>query len=165
MKLYLVRHGSALDEAVDPARPLSPKGEKQARITGRFLHDLGTVPEEIWVSEKLRARRTAAIIAKELGLKSAPEPHGGLAPMDPVEELCDELQDRDGDLLIVGHAPFLPRLAALLLDGPETGFFFDTGGVACLERMEPGNWLLTLLISPSELKRNKRGIIKRVNRQ
>lgn len=153
MNLYLVRHANALDEAIDPARPLSPKGEKQARVTGRFLHYLGADPKEIWASDKLRASQTAAIIAKELKLAKGPERHVGLGPMDPVKGLYDELQHHHGDLLIVGHAPFLPRLASLLLDSMEIGFHFDTGGVARLERQEPENWVLTLLVSPSELNK------------
>lgn len=157
MKLYLVRHASAVDEAIDPARPLSPKGEKQARATGKFLRYLGATPNAVWSSEKLRARQTAAIIAKELKLSGKPEEHAGLGPMDPVKDLYDELQHHDGDLIVVGHAPFLPRLAAVLLDSLEIGFHLDTGGVARLERQEPENWVLTLLVSPSELKRKKQG--------
>ena len=153
MKLYLVRHASAVDEIIDPARPLSPKGKKQARATGRFLRYLGAAPDEVWCSEKLRAEETARAIVKALKMDTGPVARKGLAPTDPVNEFYEELQRRQGELVIVGHAPFLPRLAALLLDTLEIGFHFDTGGVARLERMEPENWVLTLLVSPSELKR------------
>ncbi len=153
MKLYLVRHASALDEIIDPARPLSPKGKKQARATGRFLRYLGANPGEVWCSEKLRAEQTARAILKALKRDEGPLIRKGLAPTDPVKDLYEELQHRDGELVIVGHAPFLPRLAALLLDTLEIGFHFDTGGVARIERMEPENWVLTLLVSPSELKK------------
>jgi len=37
MKVYLVQHGQSVSEDVDPARPLSEKGQKDMEKVARFL--------------------------------------------------------------------------------------------------------------------------------
>ena len=67
MELYLLRHAHAGDPAdwdgPDDARPLSEKGERQADRLGRYLARLGFAPDAIITSPKVRAARTAEIVA------------------------------------------------------------------------------------------------------
>ena len=153
MRLYLVRHGEALDEAVDPERPLSQRGVQEVALTGHFLKEIGAKPRVVICSEKLRARQTAERLLQEMGQKEKIEQRKGLAPKDNPEPFAEELGLFSSDLLIAGHSPFLPRLAAQLLCGkadPEI-FTLPPGGLLCLEREGRGSWRLALSISPSDL--------------
>lgn len=153
MRLYLVRHGEALEEAVNPDRPLSQRGIQEVALTGHFLKETGAKPNIVLCSDKLRARQTAERLLQEMGEKGKIEQRKGLAPKDNPEPLVEELGLFSSDLLVTGHSPFLPKLAALLLCGkadPET-FSLQPGGLLRLEREGRGNWRLTLSISPSDL--------------
>ena len=51
--------------------------------------------------------------------------------------------------MLVGHLPFMSRLASLLLAGePEAGVVrFQTSGIVCLSR-EQGEWSLSWAVTP-----------------
>jgi len=55
--------------------------------------------------------------------------------------------------MIVGHLPFLGRLAALLLTGNADNdvVAFQFGCVVCLKREGPGKWKLEWMIVPKLL--------------
>ena len=59
--LYLLRHGTAVDEAEDPARPLSAAGEAEVDATIARIQDPPTGP--VYHSAKLRAKQTAQRVA------------------------------------------------------------------------------------------------------
>jgi phosphohistidine phosphatase SixA len=71
IQLHLLRHAHAGDpegwSGPDAARPLSAKGEQQAERLGRFLADVGFKPDAIITSPKVRAARTAQIVAAAIG--------------------------------------------------------------------------------------------------
>lgn len=113
MLVYLVRHGEAVPENVDPARPLSAKGQAEATDTALMLAAEGAKIDEIWHSTKLRAQETAEIIARTLGVKKVIG-QKGLKPDDPATPLAALLRQTDKTILIAGHLPFLPKLANLL---------------------------------------------------
>jgi phosphohistidine phosphatase len=73
VQLYLLRHAHAGDpvgwRGPDAARPLSPKGEQQSERLARFLADVRFKPDAIITSPKVRAARTAEIVAKALGVE------------------------------------------------------------------------------------------------
>ncbi len=119
MNIFLVRHGDALSAEVDPERPLSGLGRKQAEKAGNILLDLGARPERIIHSPKLRAKETAGIISEILGTGCALEETPGLLPNDPPSPIAGELEKIGLDTMIVGHLPFLGRLLSLLLAGAE----------------------------------------------
>jgi len=153
MILYLVRHGEAVDETVNPERPLSARGIQEVSLTGHFLKSLNAQPRSFFCSEKLRARQTAERLLEEMGLSAKIEQRKGLAPKDDPEPLAEELAQMSKDLLIAGHSPFLPRLASLLLSGQldAESFPIAAGGILRLEREGRGAWRLSLSISPAEL--------------
>lgn len=70
VQLHLLRHAHAGDpmgwSGSDAARPLSPKGEQQAERLAQFLARVGFRPDAIITSPKLRAARTAEIVANAL---------------------------------------------------------------------------------------------------
>ena len=71
LQLYLLRHADAGDPAAwhgdDADRPLSEKGELQAERLGGFLAGIGFRADVLISSPKIRARRTAEIVAEAIG--------------------------------------------------------------------------------------------------
>jgi len=71
MLIHLIRHAhagsrSAWDKA-DHKRPLSPRGEGQAKAIGAALADAGI--DELWTSPSLRCRQTLIPLAEATGLE------------------------------------------------------------------------------------------------
>ena len=127
MLIYLVRHGEAVAEEVDPARPLTEKGRAEVEATAHELKAEGARIDEIWHSTKLRAKQTAEIIARVLNVSKVIE-KDGLKPNDPVAPIAKLLRQSSKTILIAGHLPFIPKLASLLQ--PELGKMeLKTGGV------------------------------------
>lgn len=113
MIVYLVRHGEAVAEEIDPARPLTEKGREEVEATARELRDEGARVEEIWHSGKLRAKQTAEIIAQVLNVSKVIE-KAGLNPNDNVTPIASLIRHSNKSILIAGHLPFIPKLASLL---------------------------------------------------
>ena len=153
MKLYLVQHGEATSKDVDPKRPLTQRGIQDVTKTANFLNKSGAGIDIIWHSEKTRAIETAKIIAKELSPRECVQQKEGLAPNDPAKKIFDKILSAEKDLMIVGHLPFLQKLASLALFNSESpGIIgFRQGGVVCLERKETGAWELIIAIPPDLL--------------
>ena len=150
MKLLLVQHGEAVEDTVDPARPLSPAGERDVRALAAACSRFAVQVGEIVHSGKLRARQTAEILGEALSLPVRAS--AGLDPLDPVRPLARECGEWTEDRAIVGHLPFLGRLATLLLAGREDppAVAFQRGGMVCLERREPGEWCLLWTCFPRQ---------------
>jgi phosphohistidine phosphatase len=154
MKLYLIQHGEATSEQENPSRPLTGKGAEDVKKTASFLAKIGPGPISIRHSGKLRARQTAQILADSLGPDCELREAENLSPNDPVKDLADELKQITMDLMIVGHLPFLGKLASALLSGSESKnpVAFRQGGVVCLLRTEEQTWQVAWMIVPEILK-------------
>jgi phosphohistidine phosphatase len=72
-ELFILRHAHAGDpltwQGRDEDRPLSEKGERQADRLGTFLASVRFAPGLFITSPKVRAARTAEIVAGHLGTK------------------------------------------------------------------------------------------------
>ena len=148
MLLYLVRHGKAESGADDAARKLSAKGRETVKRVAIRLADAGVRVQRIEHSGLVRAEETAGILAEALGGSPAAAP--GLGPSDEVAAVAKRLGERgDESLMLVGHLPFMERLAAFLLsdDADAELVHFRTGAVACLSD-EAGHWILEWFLSP-----------------
>ena len=154
MRLYLIQHGEAASEDVNPSRPLTPKGSQEVKKIASFLTqmDLGSI--SIRHSGKLRARQTGEIIAASLGPVCRVQQVENLSPNDPVQNLTEEVGKMNADLMIVGHLPLLGKLASGLLTGSESKnpVAFRQGGVVCLRRNEDQTWQVTWMVTPGILK-------------
>jgi phosphohistidine phosphatase len=75
----------------------------------------------------------------------------GLDPLDPVRSFADGCASMRSTV-VVGHQPFLERLAALLLAGREEPpvLAFQRGGMACLERKD-GAWCILWTAYPDQV--------------
>jgi len=154
MRLYLIQHGEAVPEDVNPSRPLTPKGSQDIKKIASFLAQMNLGSISIRHSGRLRARQTAEIIAASLEPGCRLQEAGNLSPHDPTRNLIEEIGNMRTDLMIVGHLPFLGRLASTLLTGSESKnpVAFRQGGVVCLQRNEDQTWQVAWMVTPAILK-------------
>lgn len=119
MELYLVRHAESKTNAEDPERGLAYIGFANVRKTAGFVKKLEISVETIYHSGKLRAKQTAYELA--VGVKSVTglKQRKGIAPMDDISSMKDEIEGSDKNLLVVGHLPFMVKLTSALLCGNE----------------------------------------------
>lgn len=153
MRIYLAQHGLAEPKEIDPERPLSEQGHEDVRRLAAFLEGAGIRVEQALHSGKARAEQTAALLAQVLLVGGRAQGRPGLAPNDPVEPLASEIESWSADTLLVGHLPFLGRLASLLLawDADRPTLAFQPGSMACLEREQDGHWALVWMLRPELL--------------
>jgi phosphohistidine phosphatase len=148
MHLFLLQHGEALAESVDPQRALSERGRIDVERLTEFVARAGVSVQRVCESGKLRARQTAEIAAARLASRVTIETMPGLSPNDPVEPWIDIVDGSATNVLIVGHQPFLGRFAARLLAPGASAFLaFSPGSLACLER-ESAAWMLAWMLRP-----------------
>ncbi len=150
MRLYLLQHGDAVPESMSPDRPLSEKGRLDMRRLAKFLGWSAVRVAKVFHSGKTRARQSAEIIASEITERVAPEAMAGLHPNDPVGPVAEQVDAWHQDTLLVGHMPFLGRLAAQLVCGDQQIPLaaFQPGSMACLERGDSGQWSLAWMLRP-----------------
>lgn len=153
MKVYLVQHGEPVSKDVDPDRPLSDKGRQDVEKVGTFLKGANVKVAGILQSGKTRAAQTAEILNGKLSAERGVVEKENIGPTDSVDPVRDELMETQEDVMIVGHLPFLAKLATALMGGAEqqNAVGFRQGGVVCLEKGEAGNWQLGWMIIPELL--------------
>ncbi len=90
---------------------------------------------------------------------AAPVERGGLGPDDAPDAFRAEIEHSAQDLMIVGHLPFVARMASLLLAGWTEGVVVDfpAGGVVCLELGGAGTprgprWAVRWAVGPGLLR-------------
>jgi phosphohistidine phosphatase len=153
MKLYLVQHAKAASEQEDPQRSLTEAGRKELQKAAAFAGRLDLSVERIWHSGKIRAAQTAEILAEAVTLKDGSVAREALGPNDDVTPVARKLGAAEKDVMIVGHLPFLSRLASLLLTGSESGdtVTFRNAGIVCVERGADGRWHICWVVTPEVL--------------
>lgn len=153
MRIYLVQHGQSKPKDADPDRHLTEKGWNDVKKISAFLKQFSLSVETIWHSGKTRAAQTADILASGLAVNQAIVPHDGLAPNDAIAPVKKELSEADKDLMIVGHLPFLSKLASVLVASSDSAnvVTFQQGGIVCLERDEVLRWSVRWMVIPELL--------------
>ena len=149
MALYLVQHGKSLPKEIDPDPGLSPEGIAETERTARLAANLGLKIGGILRSGKTRAKETAEILAAALqppgGIRESP----GLNPLDDVSPWSSPRPDEN--LMLVGHLPFMERLAALLLTGSQEKpvIAFQNSGIVCMDLdARKDNWVIRWALVP-----------------
>jgi phosphohistidine phosphatase len=151
MKLYLIQHGEAKPEAEDPERSLTARGEDEVHRVSKAAAPLKIQPSRVYHSGKQRAKQTAEILASGLNIPgSQVEAVQGLNPNDDIRFWADRISKETEDLMLVGHLPFLEKLASLLICGKETArvVLFRYGAIVCLEQKEDKGWALRWILTP-----------------
>ena len=129
VRLFIVRHTEAAAGEPDDLRPLTKAGREQARRIGQGLAGEGVRPDAVLSSPLLRARETAAEIAKAVGAEA--EADERLAPGAEPDDVRAVATGRGETVVVVGHQPDCGRAAAALSGGPEPAF--PPGGVVAVE--------------------------------
>jgi phosphohistidine phosphatase len=129
VRLYIVRHAKAADGEPDEARPLTGAGRETARALGERLAAEGVRPDAVVTSPLLRARETAAEVARPFGVE--PEADERLSPGAEPDDIRAAASGRGETVVVVGHQPDCGRAAATFGDGKEPPF--PPGGVAVVE--------------------------------
>ncbi len=143
--IWLLRHGEATDHAADDAaRPLTAKGERQARAAGAALAALDAGISACLTSPKVRALDTARLACEPLGIE--PEISEALrgGDFDPAEVAAGR-----GTVLLVGHEPDLSR-ALQLATGARAEL--KKGGLAAIS-----DSTLAALLRPAQTRLIARG--------
>ncbi|MHC4737453.1 MAG: phosphohistidine phosphatase SixA [Planctomycetota bacterium] len=153
MKLYLVQHAKAASKQADRERGLTEGGRREVQKISEFVKPLNICVDYLWDSGKKRSVQTAEILAEVVKINETHTTREGLEPNDDVTLLKDELASIQRDVMIVGHLPFLSKLASLLLSGCESS---DTvalrqGGIVCLNCSEPDQWQIDWMVTPELL--------------
>ncbi len=102
-------------------------------------------------SGKLRAKQTAEILVAQLNPDSTVQVKGGIGPNDPVEPVAKDISAQDADMMIVGHLPFMGKLAARLVagDADHAVVSFVPGTVACIESVDEGEFSVAWMVRPN----------------
>ena len=154
MRIYLMQHGRPVSKEEDPDRPLSDQGRGDVERMAELLEKGGVRIEEFLHSGKTRARQTAEIMSTRLNPGVTPMEKQGLSPLDDVNEIAGQINEREKDLMIAGHLPHLANLTSLLVAGSESipVVSFQQGGVVCLEKGERSRWTIAWMLVPEIIK-------------
>jgi phosphohistidine phosphatase len=125
MKLFLLRHGIAVERGAsefpqDADRPLTAEGRRKTRKAARVFSSLDLEFDLILSSPFVRARETAELVAKEMGLRKELKLIEELKPETDPHQLVSaigRIHPAPSSLLLVGHEPDLGRLVSLFVWG------------------------------------------------
>lgn len=139
MKLFLVRHGIAVDGLsgeirTDAQRPLTPEGRQEVELVAKGLRKQGSKLDLLVTSPLVRARQTAELYGEEFKLE--PEICPALAPGGEAEELFRFLKDKKAEsIALFGHEPDMGELAQYLLHA-EFNIPFKKAGICRIDVWE-----------------------------
>ncbi|HEY8439752.1 MAG TPA: phosphohistidine phosphatase SixA [Candidatus Limnocylindrales bacterium] len=161
IQLFLLRHADAGDPEAwtgdDAERPLSPKGEAQAERLATFLSGVRMSVDAVVSSPKVRARRTAEIVADGLGATVRIDDRlGSGVEASTVDEILRDVGS-PRRLMVVGHDPDFSDLLATLSGAP--GLSMKKGALARVDvrgSAAGGRGALRWLIPPDLLDRDRR---------
>ena len=153
--LYLIRHARAEDQSDaypdDSMRPLTDKGQSQAKQLAELLVAQNTRFDWLISSPYTRARQTAAALAPHAERQTTLETlltADYTALLRDLRELVATDAGRPLVVALVGHEPYLSELASYLLTGDPAGVFVDIKKAAILRfagRLIAGEMTLELL--------------------
>ena len=144
MKVFLVRHADAdaeIPEGLDDAaRSLTARAREKVRAHFAALQPRMANVALILTSPLVRTVQTAQILALAQALEVPLRVHRSLLPDMPVGSLDGLLAEHAGeDLVLVGHNPSMPAMAAHLLSLQAFPRAVAPGTVIGLERAPEGN--------------------------
>ena len=163
MQLYFLRHGKAVepggpDACDDASRALTPDGITEIEAEAEVLDRLGVRPDVIWTSPLLRARQTAEIVARRLGLEKRLMETELLAPGCDLDRLR-KLLERQGTVervMLVGHEPDFSSMVGDLISARGVAMELKKGGLAVVQldgSVRAGKGVLRWLVPPKLLVR------------
>jgi phosphohistidine phosphatase len=157
VKLYLVRHGIALEAHVDSQRPLSEQGKIEIIRLANFLSPFGVLVSHVYHSTQLRAQQTAILLAATIAPGQEIATLEGLESDSSVELFYEQIGGWADDTLVVSHLPFVGELLAKLLGMRQNLSIvsWQPGTMVCLERTALERWLISWILTPSAIPDGK----------
>lgn len=170
-RLLLLRHAKSSrtnPSLADHERPLTKRGEKDARRIGAYLQHEGLFPDQVLCSTAVRALRTWEEVAGELGreVRTSPLPELYNADAEALLHTVHGAAGADDVLLLIGHNPAFQELAVSLVgsgDGAALARMrrkFPTASLAVLQfgtddwaKVAPAGGELERFIRPKQLQR------------
>ncbi len=157
MKVYFLRHGKAESrsdwQGDDARRPLRPEGEDELRREAKTLRAMDLGLDVIVTSPLARARRTAELVADQLGMRERLVEDERLAHGFDVRRLEQVLAAHAPAeaVMVVGHEPDFSATISELVGGGE--IVMKKGGLARVDVSAPvaGGGELVWLLTPSLL--------------
>lgn len=163
MRLYIVRHGIAIDREApkcpaDPERYLTEEGIEKTKRVAQGAAALGDEPDLMLSSPYLRAWQTAEIFAAALDypkgkIRKTDHLLPGAEPAALFRELAKEKDARA--VFLFGHAPNVDDVLAAALGVKHHVSSMKKAGVALVElkQVSPASGELVWLGTPKLLKR------------
>ncbi|MDF7675862.1 histidine phosphatase family protein [Neisseriaceae bacterium ESL0693] len=113
MEIILWRHAEAQDGQRDLYRPLTRKGQQQAKISAAWLKEHLPPDTRVLVSQALRSQQTAAYLKRPAAIMPT------LNPDTHISSVMNLLQSQTDQtpLVWVGHQPWIGQLCSYLLNG------------------------------------------------
>ncbi len=163
MKIFLIRHAIAEKSSLewqdqDDERPLTRAGIKAFRQAIKGIRKQGLTPQLLLTSPVLRALHTANWLMAGLRQKNLVLRESDALRRDRPARLPDELLElsADAEVVLIGHAPHLIRLASYLLSGhEELRLSLKKGGMLVLTIEDPtaaGTAVLHSILTPRQLR-------------
>ncbi|MGP4006739.1 SixA phosphatase family protein [Streptomyces sp. 4N124] len=164
-RLVVLRHAKSAwpDGVADHARPLAPRGRRDAPAAGRALAEADCLPDLALCSTAVRARQTWELASAQWGTPP-PVRHDPTLYAADVPDLLSVVHDVSAEvenLLLIGHNPGLEELVlALAGDSLDDALErvrvkFPTSAIAVLawygtswRGLAPGGALLTSMMVP-----------------
>lgn len=175
--LILLRHAKAeWPDVPDHERPLAERGRRDAPVVGGWLAAAGYVPDQVLCSSARRTRETWELVRERLGAEPAVVVEDRVYQATPgsLLEVIREVEPSRRTVLVVGHAPAVPALAAALpaeavpgADGPAAAAQermrekYPTASATIMEfsgdwaRLQPGAARLVAFVTPRELQQDQ----------
>ena len=152
MNVYLVRHGEAVSERLDPERPLTFSGREEVEQVAHMAAAKNVQVSAIFHSGILRAKQTAEILAAHLQFNSGVQQLSGLLPQDDPAVAKGELEGAESPMILVGHLPHLNRLLSLLVRGDTESVVMDLppATMVCCS-YDGSKWKISWTLSPRPL--------------
>jgi phosphohistidine phosphatase len=140
----------------DDLRPLTGQGEKKTAAAARGLSHLEPEVGLVITSPLVRARQTADIVARVLGVGTV-ETDEALGPGGSWRTVLSTIEShrREGAVVLVGHEPDLGKLAGTLLFGAPAALpIKKAGGCSILidDELQPGTGRLAWFMAPRMLR-------------
>ena len=125
MELILWRHAEAEDGAPDQARPLTPKGVKQAKRMAEWLKKRLPKGAIVLASPARRAQETARQLTEKF--ETSEDVGTGASAASILRAVG--WPKRAGVVVVVGHQPTLGEAAALLITGDKADWAIKKGAI------------------------------------
>ena len=143
------KHHTNHSEQDDMARALTTNGVQQAKKMAHWLAQHLPKDTNFQCSPALRAFQTADALKHKIHINQAFKP--GISLQQALSAMAQ--LPAEGNLLLLGHAPYLGQLAGHLLGVSEIELHIKKGATWWLRRLEsmPGRYQIMTVQTPSKL--------------